>query len=206
MKTLLRQLCWLSVLLLSPPLLNAQQLTASPSEPVKLEFSGYRFGQSPSANMVCGSGYCKNQAPTGDGLLDRPFSVYETPGALTTLGGLTIIRPRYTFWEEQLYRLSFQVDCAPLEAEECLDDIIKTLDREYGLTALTTNDSQQFLPGNRIALREFVTEAGAFIKIRAVMLANEWQMPIVDIADREMVNRVGATLSPNYKPHKIERP
>lgn len=202
-----RPLRLLLALLLTPTLLHAAPAPSSDIEPLDLKFSGYRFGQSPSANMVCGGGYCKARETGDSGRLDLPFSIYETPGALTTLGGLTIVRPRYTFWNDRLYRISFQVNCAPLETEECLDDIVRDLDREYGLTPLSANDFRNFVLDRRQIVRDFVSEAGAIIKIRGVRTGQEWQKPLVDIADRRMADQVGYTLNPeHYKPKKVILP
>lgn len=196
--------CLLLHFLLSAPVLAGDNSTSEQRQPIALEFSGYRFGQQPGANMVCFSGYCKSQAPGGDGRVTFPFSIYETPGAVSTLSGLTIVNPRYTFWEDRLFRILFQVDCTPLEPEECLLDIVNTLDREYGLTPLSANDVQQFTTNRHISSREFATDSGAFVKIRAATMEDGPRMPSVDIVDRGMANLVGSTLSPTYKPKKLD--
>jgi hypothetical protein len=53
--------CWLLFLLglLSTAAPGADQIPEDKFQPVAIEFSGYHFGQSPAANMVCFSGYCK---------------------------------------------------------------------------------------------------------------------------------------------------
>jgi len=173
---------------------------------VDFTFSGYRFGQEPSANMVCLSGYCKSQAPGGDGVVTFPYSTYGTPGAVSTLSSLSIVDPRYTFWNNQLYRISFKVDCAPLEMEECAGDIITTLDHEYILTPLSANESRQFVLERQASTWEFVTESGAIVKIRTTTLADGPLMPLIDISDKEMANQVGSSLNPNFKPRKYILP
>jgi len=171
-----------------------------------LTFSGYRFGQEPSANMVCLSGYCKSQAPGGDGVVTFPYSTYGTPGAVSTLSSLSIVDPRYTFWNDQLYRVSFKVDCAPLEMEECVGDIVTALDHEYILTPLSSNESRQFVLERQASTWEFLTESGAIVKIRATTLADGPMMPLIDISDKEMTNQVGSSLNPNFKPKKYILP
>ena len=173
---------------------------------VDLEFGGYKFGQSPSANMVCVSGFCKSQSPGGDGDFNSPFSVYETPGAVSTQIGMTVVKPRYNFWNDQLYRVGFRVDCTPQPTEECVDDLIRSLDREYDLTPLTQSDWQQFVSGRRSMLREFVGRTGAIFRIRVSSNANEWNLPFVDIADKSIADRVGSTLSPIYRPKILQLP
>lgn len=206
MKTHRRQLFWLSLLLLLPTLLHAENLTPSLPAPVELEFGGYRFGQSPSANMVCFSGYCKSQAPGGDGRITFPFSIYETPGAVSTLAGLTVVNARYNFWEDQMYRVFFQVDCTPLSTEECLDDIVKSLDREFGLTPLSTSDSEHYVLERRSIFKDFILDSGAFLKIRATRVGSDWQKPAVDIVDKGVADRVGTSISPRYTPKKVPLP
>lgn len=176
------------------------------AQPIEFEFGGYRFGQSPSANMVCFSGYCKSQAPGGDGRVTFPFSIYDTPGAVSTLAGLTVVNARYNFWEDQLYRVFFQVDCSPLSTEECLDDIVKSLDREFGLTPLSTSDSEYHVLQKRSVFKEFVLDSGALLKIRAFCIDGDWQMPAVDIVDKGVADRAGTSISPRYKPKKIQLP
>ncbi|MCM2264133.1 MAG: hypothetical protein NDI73_02965 [Desulfuromonadales bacterium] len=193
-------------LLLSAPSLAADEIPAGQPQPVELEFGGYRFGQSPAANMVCFSGNCKSQAPGGDGRVTFPFSIYETPGAVSTQTGMTVVNARYNFWEDRLYRVFFQVDCTPLSTEECLDDIVKSLDREYGLTPLATSDSEQFVLGRRSITKEFILDAGAFVKIRAVRLDSGWQNPAVDIVDRGVADKAGSTLNPKFTPKNIPLP
>lgn len=183
------------------PVFAETNATVVPS--VELKFSGYRFGQEPAANMVCLSGYCKSQAPGGDGLVTFPFSTYGTPGAVTTLPGLLVVNPRYTFWDNRLYRIFFQVDCTPMEMEECVNDIVTALDHEYSLTALSSNESRQFVLSRHVISREFVTESGAIVKIRATAHeGGEPLMPMVDISDKEMANQIGSSLNPNFKPRK----
>lgn len=193
-------------LLLTQPVLATHGTPAGQTQPVELEFGGYRFGQSPAANMICQSGFCKSQAPGGDGRVSFPFSMYETPGAVSTQVGMTIVNVRYNFWEDYLYRIVFRVDCAPQATEECIDDLIKSLDREYGLTPLSTSDTQHFITGKRSILREFVTESGALVRIRAASNQGEWHMPNVDIVDKGVADRVGSTLSPSYKAKKLILP
>jgi len=191
--------CLLLTLLLPATGIAADQSPVAPPEPLPLEFSGFRFGQSPGANMTCFSGYCKSQSPGGDGRVSFPFSIYETPGAVTTLSGLTIVKPRYTFWEDRLFRVVFQVDCTPLEVDKCLDDITGTLDREYTLTPLSSSDQHQFAAGKRAVTREYQTESGAVIKVRVVVTKDGPHLPWVDIVDRRMADQVGSTLNPNYR-------
>jgi hypothetical protein len=194
-----------SLLLVSPSMAGDQTLPDQ-VQPVELEFGGYRFGQSPAANMVCFSGYCKSQAPGGDGRITFPFSIYETPGAVSTQIGMTIVNVRYNFWEDHLYRVFFQVDCTPLATEECLDDMIRNFDREYGLTPLSTSDSEQFVLGKRSIVKDFIMDSGAFLKIRAARQEDIWQMPSVDIVDKRVSDRVATTLSPNFTPKNIPVP
>ena len=186
------------------------QTRAAEAEPaaslVDLKFSGYKLGQAPSANMVCLSGYCKSQGPDGDGLISFPYSTYGTPGAVSTLSGLMVVNPRYSFWNEQLYRISFQVDCTPLEMAECLDDIIVTLDREYDLIPISSSETQQFALARHIIVKEFATESGAIVKLRSVASAEGPQLPLVNIIDQDMANQVGTTLSPNFKPKQLKVP
>jgi hypothetical protein len=192
--------CLFLTLLLPLPGIAADQSPLAAPEPLPLEFSGFRFGQPPAANMTCFTGYCKSQAPGGDGRVAFPFSIYETPGAVTTLSALTIVLPRYTFWEDRLFRVVFQVDCTPLEVDECLDDITVALDREYTLTPLSSSDQHQFAAGRRAVTREYQTDSGAFIKVRAVVSKDGPHLPWIDIVDRRMADMVGSTLNPSYKP------
>jgi hypothetical protein len=195
------------LILLSMPAVAAETPAPPPDpEPVSLEFSGYKFGRSPSANMVCSHGYCKSQAPGGDGRITLPYSTYETPDAVSTLAGLTVVRPRYTYWDDRLYRVFFQVDCSPLEIDECLDDIVTTLDREYGCLPLSSTETRQFVTDRHVVVKEFLTESGAFIKVRAVTLEGEAQMPMIDIVDKGIANLVGTSLSPTFRPKKVIAP
>lgn len=179
---------------------------AAPPQPVQFEFGGYKFGQSPAANMVCFAGFCKSQAPGGDGVFTYPFSVYETPGAVSTQIGVNVVSVRYTFWNDQLYRIGFRVDCAPQPTEECVDDLIRSLDREYDLTPLSQNDWRHFVSGKRSIIREFVSDSGAIFRLRVSSSDNEWNQPYVDIVDKSMADQVGSTLSPNYRPKKLLLP
>lgn len=195
----------LLLILLLPALLPAEELM--PAVPaISLEFSGYKFGQSPSANMVCSSGYCKSQAPGGDGRVTFPFSTYETPGAVSTLSGLTVVNVRYTFWEERLFRVYFNVDCTPLDTESCIDDITTALDREYGLLPVSATDSTQFALDRRNIYRDFLTDTGALIKVRATRNKEEWFMPSVELLDKQAADRVGSSLNPSFKPKRLPVP
>lgn len=196
--------CLFLALLLPIPGIAAESSAVTPPEPLPLEFSGFRFGQSPAANMTCFTGYCKSQSPGGDGRVSFPFSIYETPGAVTTLSGLTVVLPRYTFWEDRLFRVVFQVDCTPLEVDECLDDIIVALDREYTLTPVFSSDQNQFAAGKRAVTRGYKTESGVFVKVQTVITKDGPHLPWIDIVDRRMADLIGSTLNPNYKPKLID--
>jgi len=199
-------LFFLLCLLLSVPSLAANENPAGQPQPIEFEFGGYRFGQSPAANMICFSGYCKSQAPGGDGRVTIPFSIYETPGAVSTQIGMTVVNARYNFWEDRLYRVFFQVDCTPLSTEECLDDMVRDLDREYGLTPLASSDYQQFVLRRRSIIKDFIMDSGAFLKIRAGSLDGIWQKPTVDIVDKGVADKAGSTLSPKFTPKNIPLP
>jgi hypothetical protein len=198
--------------LLAVPSLAADQPAAEQTQPVELEFGGYKFGQSPAANMVCFSGYCKSQAPGGDGQINFPFSIYETPGAVSTQIGMLVVNPRYNFWEDALYRVFFQVDCTPQPTEECIDDLTESLNREYGLTPLFMYDHQNFVVGSHSIQRAFVTETGALVRIRAGSNKNGWQMPTIDIIDKRVADHIGSSLNPTYRskftsiPDRMENP
>lgn len=195
----MRLLLFLVLLFLSCSALATEQLPVVQPAPVELEFSGYQFGKSPAANMTCYSGYCKSQAPGGDGRIDFPFSVYETPGAVSSLGTLVIVNPRYTFWDDHLYRVLFQVDCTPREADECLADIVGTLNREYGLTPVASSDTQQFNEERRVIIKDFRTDSGAFIRVRYSKLKDAQARLLVDIIDQETAKLVVSSVVPEYK-------
>lgn len=187
-------------LLLAAPSLAASQPAVEQAQPVELEFGGYKFGQSPAANMTCFTGYCKSQAPGGDGQVNFPFSIYETPGAVSTQMGMLVVNARYSFWEDALYRVFFQVDCTPQPTEECIDDLAEALNREYGLTPLSANEHQDFVIGSRSIQRAFLTETGALVRIRAGGSKSGWQLPTVDIIDKRVADHIGSSLNPTYKP------
>lgn len=203
----IRSWCLLLLVLLPLPLaLAADPVPPDAPLPIALEFGGYQFGKAPAANMVCFSGFCKSQAPGGDGRISFPFSMYETPGAVSTLAGMTVTNARYTFWEDRLYRVFFQVDCAPLEPGECLDDVVRGLHREYGLTPLSTSDNERFVTATRSIMQDFLTDSGAYVRVRSAKNSEGWLMPSVDIVDKGVADRVGSTLSPTFKPKKLPLP
>ncbi|TLM68488.1 MAG: hypothetical protein FDZ69_02600 [Deltaproteobacteria bacterium] len=197
---------FLKYVILLLPLLQApspaagEEFRSEEYQPTALSFGGYQFGKEPSANMTCYSGYCKSQAPGGDGRIDFPFSVYETPGAVSPMSALAIVAPRYTFWDDRLYRVFFQVDCTPLEMHECLEDIETALHREYGLTAVAASDVQKYAEERRVIVREFRTDSGANIRIRYAGVKNHQPQVIVDIIDPGMARLVATTLNPGHKP------
>lgn len=203
---IMRSWLLLVVGLLSCSTLAAEQIPATRPDPVELEFSGYKFGQSPAANMVCYSGYCKSQAPGGDGRIAFPFSVYETPGAVSTLSGLTIINPRYTFWQDRLYRVMFQVDCALLAPDQCLADIDTALDREYGLTPLASSDIRRFTEGQHTITKDFRTNSGAFVRIRMTSMKDQKTLNVLDLVDKKMAEEVATTVFSIYKQKNDDPP
>ena len=194
------------LILLLPFNLYAGSIVLDTSQMPDLNFRGVQFGQSPTANMVCVHGYCKSQSPGGDGRVKLSLSSYNLSGDTIDISDVPITPPKYSFWKDQLYQVSFSLDCEPDEADACVDVATNALNEQYGLTIVASFD--EIIYPERLAFhsREYVTRSGALVVTLRMMQDGTWENPRVIIYNHNMRDQVALAANPKYKAKKIRVP
>ncbi|HKK02184.1 MAG TPA: hypothetical protein VJ955_08455, partial [Desulfuromonadales bacterium] len=119
---------------------------------------GLQFGEAPLTSMVCFSGSCAADSPKEQASL---IASYNKPLVLTFFGGAAIAPPKYDYFENQLFRISFALRCRPDQAEKNFKNIAAALTRDYGLTPVDT--LTRTAPGCFYEGRNFRTDDGTVV-------------------------------------------
>ena len=69
------RICLVVLFLLFPILAEAGMVALDTSKVSSFQFRDAQFGQPPLYDMVCDRGYCKSQAPGGDGRIKIPYNL-----------------------------------------------------------------------------------------------------------------------------------
>jgi len=191
------------LLVLATTVAAAELVPLDTTRTPELAFNAKVLGSSPASGMVCVHGHCRNGLDPAQRPVLLPFSTYEYPGDPLRFAGLTIESPRYTYWEDRLFRVAFRVDCASGNVEDCLDSLAAELDSRYRLTPVDVLDSSR--PQNHMTrlTRRYVTRSGAMVMITANRDGAVWEMPKVWIVDQGGLDRVALASNPKYKVRSI---
>ena len=161
-----------------------------------LDFGGAFLGQAPDDDMVCTRGPCYSvegaEVPKSRQFV---FSIYKKPLDITHYGKVEVAAPQYYFFGGRLFQILIRVQCAPDEAEACLERIIAKLHQDYQLTMIRGSDFEA------LTSRLYRTEAGALVQLLLRDTSvGEPSLPTIKIFDRALMDEVRLALNPNYVP------
>lgn len=195
----MRILCLLLTAVVFPGVLHASNFVEE--RIADLEFRNLRFGQAPVAGMICVKGPCYQGRP-GENIEKKrkpPFSAYKFPMDITHLGRTEITAPKYDFFRDRLFQISFGIECDPEEAEFCMESVQGLLDENYGLTLVKTIDTESGLHTWRGNI--YLTASGALVEISRSQSTGEWLPPYVKIYDQTLMDELRLFVNPNYIPN-----
>lgn len=179
--------------------LYAAPLSVNKPAPSSPPLQGLRFGEAPLPDMICLNGLCMADSSSEE-RTNRIFSSYNKPVDLTHFGGVAITSPQYDYFENQLFRISFQLRCRVSQGDACMESVADELDRTYGLTAIQDAEQETF-PGRTVLTREFRTDAGAVVSFSRDKIDGQWQQPLVRIYDLPLMDSVRESANPRYRPN-----
>jgi hypothetical protein len=194
---IMRVFCLLMSLAFFPAILHASDFQND--QIADLEFRSLRFGQGPDAEMICTKGPCYSGRP-GENIKKKrkpPFSTYKFPMDVTHLGQTEITAPKYDFYLNRFFQVSFGILCDPEQAEFCMEAVRSALDERYGLTLVKTihRDESTLDPG---ISRTHLTASGALVEISRNMRRGEWLPPFVKIYDQTLMDELRLSVNPDY--------
>lgn len=150
--------------------------------------------------MFCVNGACA----TGDGPAKKSiFTGYKKPLDLTRFGGVDISSPRYDFYNGQLVRIVFELECEKKEADRCTNRLVRALDDLYGLDHVTMRELKP-TPHRPGRVRQFLTPGDVMIEIRTGEDASSGR-PLVKIYDKWMMDSIRMTVNPDFVPREFVR-
>ncbi|WP_148204275.1 hypothetical protein [Syntrophotalea carbinolica] len=192
----------LIILILASPL-KAEDIFYENAQTGTIGFQGLRFGQPPSDDMICIGGPC-SFGQQGKIIKKKRsiISTYKKSKDITHYNLIEISAPKYIFWENQFFRVSFQIICKPENAEQCIDTICSKLDRHYGLT-LVGEVSEHINPQDELKVRLFLTKSGEIVEVHRYKSRGRWQQPFVRFYNKTLMDRVRLEVNPNYVPMEI---
>jgi hypothetical protein len=200
----MRTVCLL-LLLMVPVMAEAGADAYSPSEISHFEFRDVRFGQSPSYDMICEHGYCKSQAPGGDGRVTVPYDVYTRLSAPLFIAGVEIAPPKYRFWQDQLFGIKIPLVCSPAEFTTCADRVLSEIFREDPLILLSQESSDLVALEVQVQSRTFLSDSGALVSV--VLSENQGrQSMFIDVRDKKLTDKTALALNPKYRPKPVYVP
>jgi hypothetical protein len=196
----MRVFCLLLALAMFPGILHASDFQND--QIADLEFRNLHFGQGPDAEMICTKGPCYSGSP-GENLEKKrkpPFSTYKFPMDITHLARIEITAPKYDFYLNRFFQVSFEILCDPEQAEFCMESVRSALDERYGLTLVKTvsRDEPALDPG---ISRTHLTASGALVEISRSSRRGEWLSPYVKIYDQTLMDDLRLSVNPNYIPN-----
>ena len=192
-----RFIAFLLLLLTSPVCAATAEVPAQIS---KLEFEGIYFGDFPPQDVICVRGLC----PLGDmgvEINDNPriLPVYCKEKDITHFNGVRISSPEYSFFDNQMFQVLFDIQCEGSSQQTCLDQVQRGLEARYGLkqleeTALGDNNHET---GSATL---FVTDSGSLVAIFAFDSNKTNRHPAVKIYDQALMDQVRKSVNPRYQP------
>ncbi|MEJ2201794.1 MAG: hypothetical protein P8X63_12400 [Desulfuromonadaceae bacterium] len=164
-------------------------------------FSGFQFGDPPREGMLCMAGPCSTgQQVIGHRNPNQLTAVYRLPKTESRLGQVAVSTPQYYFFQDQLSRVLFHLDCDAKNAEYCMDAAAETLNEYYDMTLVRETYSAP-APDMAWLTRLYRTAAGQEVKIERTMYSGVWSSPVVDFNDPTLMDQLRFAANPNFRPH-----
>jgi len=187
------------LLVMVAPVAAAERVPLDTSRPPELIFNAQRFGSAPPPEMVCVHGHCRPDTDPTMRPVRVPYSSYELSGGLNHFAGFAIEPPRYSYWEDRLYRVFFRVQCDPEAIDACFDALAAEFDARYGLTFVEKRNEE--IPRLRAEshVRRYVTRSGALVAFSYRREGPLTELPRVEIIDHGTAERVALASNPRYK-------
>lgn len=175
---------------------------------IQTTFGSMTFGQPPEDGMICINGPCSFGQIRPDILQNKiDLSIYKKPVDITTYGGWEISSPEYSFFEDRLYRVAFNIQCVYGFKISCRDDQIRrsieevtyALDQEYGLEIIN-NVAVELNATQSYELQKYKTGDDTIIEIGFDKSDQGLSRPYVIIDSYSMIEKVRKASNPKYKP------
>ena len=168
-------------------------------------FRDAKMGQPPFYDMTCDHGYCKSQAPGGDGRVKVPYNVFARVSDPSSIAGIEISTPKYYYWKDQLFRITFFIKCNSDNTDECFDLVLYEISRE-DMLILLANESVDFVAiDQKMSGRSFVSTSGALLS--AVQTENKGDRELlIDIWDKKLRDELNLNLNPKYRAVPVSVP
>lgn len=191
----------LAILLLMPGVTQAETIFGPAQvETPGFDFQGLRFGQSPPEDMICIRGVCGDETAksVGHNPDARILASYKRAQDLSFLGRIEISAPQYDFFENQLVRVMFTVDCRKAEQSRCLEEIVQHLTSR---DAVVPRDEfhRVLTDGSEIQFTAYEILSGIIMEIHQGTVAGRRKKPIVKIFDEKLMTKVRVAANPNYE-------
>lgn len=180
----------------------ANSAFAAPPEEIKPQisdqaFQGVYFGDFPSVDMVCIRGLCPvGSEEVGINTNSKFFPAYTKQRAITHYHGVRVSSPEYSYFDDKMFMVQFDILCRPNSGQECLDAVRQGLDTEFGLTPY-----EVYVKGKRVrpgADEVYVTDAGSNIEINLMKKNQQGAVAAVKIYDRTLMIRARKSVNPRY--------
>ena len=162
----------------------------------KLQFQGIHFGDFPSVDMICIRGLC----PVGDvGIGINTNSVvppsYVKRTAITHYHNVRISTPEYTYFDNQMCQVKFNLKCVKKNQLECIDAVRNGIDAEYGLTLLEKIEADE---RSTQAGEAYSTESGSTVLIGWDTGKKRNSFPFVKISENTLMDLARTAVNPDY--------
>lgn len=163
------------------------------------QFQGLRFGQPPLDDMICTKGVA---AVEQQGRVVRSqrsiVSSYKKRKDITHFNRVQISAPNYDYWQDQLFRVHFEVLCDSGNAELCMDSVYDGLDDQYGLKFLDET-SGQLSEQDEINVEYYLTDAGDIVEFHHNVTRGTLLL-YVKIYNKDLIDTVRLAANPKYVP------
>lgn len=198
-----RKLYWVLIVLILASAFCAGSGFSADRPKSTFQFQGLRFGQPPIDDMICTKGIA---AVEQRGRVVRSIrsiiSRLKKIKDITHFNRVEISAPNYDFWQDQLFRVRFEVLCEPGNAELCMDSVYNGLDDQYGLRFLD-GISSQLSEQDEINVEFYLTDSGDIVEFDKNLRRGKLQL-YVKIYNKDLIDTVRLAANPKYVPVEID--
>jgi hypothetical protein len=157
------------------------------------------FGFFPDADMLCIGGPCLDEDSEIYKRKQSVVSYYHKPVDITQFGGVRISSPRYEFFKNSLFEISFNVVCDTDLMQACLDYVEAELSANYDMVSV--DEINEDIGGKSMIFGRLLEgEDDVFSQIVWQQTEGVWDSPSVKIFRMDLLEELRSEVDSDFVP------